>query len=310
MVTGKKDTVAYDFKVLVPAPVLSRMKCEYAQVGTEDAIFGDYLLDDPNVPIEVVFSGNVKAQILSSNKNEVRFIVPDGALEGPVTVTTQYGTSRSTFHYLESRGLITSFEASENGGTGYVPGWGRPDPSQIIEDEYSITGKYVRMAGSISPADDKDGWASGGNNFTINIWSCDNDQNPNSGIPNPMITGDLSTLILKCEVNVLETWSASPMIFAFAAATDNEGWLWADGTQPRAFWAPWTSTGSYVSDGWETVSIPLSTMKFNGSGEDVGLPTGLGQLGISVHNRGGSSYIGTPCSPVILIDNIRVVSIE
>lgn len=306
MITAKKDTVKYDFRVLVPAPAVRSMKCEYVLAGEVAVIRGDYLIDDPNIPLEVTFAGNAKAKVISAAKTEIKVIVPEGALEGAVTVKSLYGTGRSTFIFRDSRGLITGFEDSENNGAGFVAGWGRP--AKIESDpELALMGKYVRMEGDVKPSSVEDSWASGGNNFTINIWSCDNPDNPNKGIPNPMFSSNPTTSIFKCEVRVLEAWSASPMIFAFAKANDNEGWLWADTTQPRAFWAPWTTTGSYLSEGWVTVSIPLSEFKYNGSGEDIGVSKEFGQLGIAIHNRGGGSYIGTPCSPVILVDNVRVV---
>ncbi|NDV60564.1 glycan-binding surface protein [Bacteroides sp. 519] len=306
LITGNKDIVEYDFRVLVPAPVVKSMKCEFVAAGQTATIYGDYLLDDPNIPLEVTFSGNVKGQVTASSKTEVQVVVPEGALEGPIVVKSLYGNGRSTFHFRDSRGWITGFEDSENDGAGFVPGWGRP--GNIEEDpELSLMGKYVKMTGAISPGNDEDSWASGGNNFTINIWSKDNPDNPNIGIPNPMVTSNPATSILKVDVNVVEAWSASPMIFTFAAADDKEGWLWNDTTQPRGFWAPWTTTGSYVSNGWVTVSIPLSEMIYNGAGEEIAASKNFGQLGIAVHNRGGSPYIGTPCNPIILVDNIRIV---
>jgi hypothetical protein len=59
MINMAMDTVTYDFKVLVPAPVVSSMSNEYAKPGTVATIYGDYLLDDPNVPLEIIFPGNV-----------------------------------------------------------------------------------------------------------------------------------------------------------------------------------------------------------------------------------------------------------
>ena len=59
MVTRSGQTVEYDFHVTVPAPTLTAMSCEYAPVGSEATITGNYFVDDPNVPLEVMFPGDV-----------------------------------------------------------------------------------------------------------------------------------------------------------------------------------------------------------------------------------------------------------
>ena len=45
MVTAAKDTVDYDFKVLVPAPTVNSMSCEFAKPGSEVTLYGDYFID-------------------------------------------------------------------------------------------------------------------------------------------------------------------------------------------------------------------------------------------------------------------------
>lgn len=307
LVTGTKDTVTVDFKVGIPAPILGKVKCEHVPAGGEVVITGDYFFDYPDDPIEIKISGYTvpHEDIISVEKTRISFVAPAADVKGNISIKTSYGSNTPSYRdvFRDMSGLITSFEADENGGTGFVAGWGRPAADLIVEDpEYALTGRYVRWSGAL-PASD---WGSGGNHI-INIWSQDN-----SDISDPMFTTPIETSVLKFEINVLEAWSALPMVFMFAAANTFEDYLWADATQPRAFYAPWTSATneSFTTNGWETVSIPLSNMKYNGSEADVGFPTAFGELGISMHNRGGTSYIGTECSPVILIDNIRVVSME
>jgi hypothetical protein len=96
------------------------------------------------------------------------------------------------------------------------------------------------------------------------------------------------------------------MIFSFYAQGGQEDYLWSDNT-PRGVWVPWLATGDYTSEGWETVAVPLADFKYSGAGEEVPLTTAYGSLGISVHNRGNAKWSGADCSPVILIDNVRVV---
>ena len=302
-VTAKKDTVKYDFEVKIPAPTINRMKCEFLPEGADVVVYGDYFLaTDPG--LIKVFIGDYQipaSDIVSYEKAKLVFKAPPMDVKGQIEVKTLYGNSgRTKDVFRDDRGWITGFEDDENGGTGFVAGWGRP--KRIEEDpELSLMGKYAVFKGDLDPGDNPR-FVGAYDDMIINIWSQEN-----SGISNPMFSSDPKTSTLKFEINVIEAWSAAPMIFMFDAAGTNEDWCWADGTKPRAFWVPWLSNGSYTTDGWETVAVPLSEFKYNGDGVELPLSASYGQLGIGVHNRGMAAYGGTACSPVILIDNIRVV---
>ncbi|MEA4917992.1 glycan-binding surface protein [Proteiniphilum sp.] len=302
LVTAKKDTVAYDFEVKIPAPILSRIKCEQVPEGGEVVLYGDYFLATDASLINV-FIGDYKvptSDIVSFEKNKIVFKSPAKEIKGPVEVKTLYGNSgRSKDIFHDDRGLITGFEE------GYVGGWGRPDQSKIQNDpELSISGNYVRIDGTTIGIDGA--WVGG--SVIINIWGEDN------GVPTGnLFPSDPATSTLKFEVNVLEPWSAGPMIFSFFRQGQFEDYLWADGNasgggMPRGVWVPWLDSGSYISEGWETISIPLSEFKYNGAGAVIPLSTHFGALGIAIHNRGNDAWIGTAeCTPVILLDNIRVI---
>jgi hypothetical protein len=305
-VNSKKDTLAYDFQVKIPAPILTRIKCEQAPEGGEAVLYGDYFLATDPSTIKV-FVGDYEiptADIVSFEKTKLVFKSPAMDIKGSVEVKTLYGNSgRSKDVFHDDRGWITGFEEE------YVAGWGRP--THIENDpELSLMGNYVKLGGALSGVN---GWTSGGNDFTINIWGEDN------GVPTGnLFPSDPATSVLKFEVNVLEPWNALPMIFCFYEQGGQEGYLWNDGTKdgggaPRGAWIPWMGQGSYITEGWETISIPLADFKYNGAGAVIPLSTAYGSLGISVHNRGADGaegrpdWIGTDCNPVILIDNIRVV---
>ncbi len=301
-VTRDKDTVAYDFEIMIPAPILSRIKNEQVPEGEDVVLYGDYFLATDASLIKI-FVGDYQiptADIVSFEKNQLVFKSPPLSIKGPIEVKTLYGTtglSKDIFH--DDRGLITGFEE------GFVAGWGRPDNSKIQNDpKLSINNNYVRIDGTTIGIDGA--WVGG--SVIINIWGEDN------GVP----TGNLfpsnpATSTLKFEANVLESWSAGPMIFSFFKQGQTESYLWGDGNasgggMPRGAWVPWLSSGSYVSDGWETISIPLSEFKYNGYGTEIPLSENYGALGIAIHNRGNENWIGTAeCTPVILIDNIRVI---
>lgn len=299
MVLKSGEKAYYDFIVRIPAPQVAKIKCEQTPEGDDVILYGDYFFDNQTKPISINIGGYTVSHddIVEVQKTQLTFKAPAQDIKGQISVTTAYGNSgRTKFIFRDDRGLITGFE------DGYVGGWGRP--THIEEDPaYALWGKYVKLAGNLTAG----AWNSGGNDYTINIWGEDN------GVPaGNLFTADPATAILKFEANVLETWSALPMIFCFYAQNGQEGYLWDDGNEtgggaPRGVWVPWMETGAYVTSSWETIAIPLADFKYNGRGVEVSLSTAFGSLGISVHNRGNDAWNGADCSPVILIDNVRVV---
>jgi len=305
----------YDFITRIPNPTISRILCDNVPEGGKVVLLGDYFLDYPDAPISVSI-GNYTVpheDIVSVEKTRMSFLAPPADVKGYISVKTSFGSNGRSYRDLFRDGdesivqFITGFEDSENGGTGFVGGWGRPGPLQIqSEPELALSGNYVRWAGSLTGGE----WSSGTPEYALNIWGCDDTANPNSGIPNPMFTFSPETAVLKFDINVLTPWSGLPIIICFDAPGTAENYLWADGTMPRAFYAPWeTAEGnSFTTDGWETVSIPISDIKYVGNGsvaKDLDLV--FSNLNIAMHNRGAGMYAGTDCSPVILIDNIRVI---
>jgi hypothetical protein len=313
MVTGSGERVGYDFEVRIPAPKLDRIKCEMLPEDAEAVLYGDYFFDS-NLKILIGSDEIPAADITSIEKTILKFKAPATTVAGPVTVSTAFGASAPTAAWFNDvRGFITGFEDSENGGAGFVAGWGRPEKIES-DPTFSLTGKYAKFQGEI----ENTSWGSGSPGMVINIWGAANADNPNAGLSDPLFPSNPATSVLKFEINVVEPWSALPMIFCFKAVGDNEGWLWNDGTQPRAFWMPWQGTAEgYTTDGWETVSIPISSMIYNGSHAEVGMPASFAELGIAIHNRGygldaDKQYCGVNLTaaakhtPLILIDNIRV----
>ena len=102
LVTQGKDTVTYDFHVIIPSPVITTMSCEYAKPGDRVTISGNYMVNDAGVPLEVYFRDandqNIAATInsIADDYTSVVVTVPDAAAEGPITMTSIYGTTQSS----------------------------------------------------------------------------------------------------------------------------------------------------------------------------------------------------------------------
>ena len=329
MVTASRDTVKYEFNVLVPAPVLNSMSCEYTPAGESATIYGDYLLDDENQPLEIVFSGDVPVtEITEITKTAVTFVIPEGAEEGGISVTTVNGTSSSAFHYLDSRGFLFDFD---EGGTGLSNnGWHN---RVILSDETSLTGKFVQLGDGSTPLPADGGWVD--KYYSFEYWP---------GVYNEPLTypegqngmklddlvdfSDYENMTLKFELFIPSTnpWSAGAMQVIFAGTDkvtyskedikDVDGNTVAGANNayfnnnvlPRGIYRPWTETGSFhTDDRWITVSLPISEFVY---GKDGAVATGsLTETDFSslVIFVSGGGINGVECTPIFKIDNIRVV---
>ena len=144
MITKDQDTVTYDFHVVISAPQIIGMGNEYAPAGTSQTLTGNYFIDDPGTPLTINFTGAdgsmIPAEItnISSDFTQVTFTVPAGAVEGPIYVTSVYGTTKTSFYYKDSRGMLFDFDT--NGLDNH--GWN--GHSSTIDDT-ALSGKFIQL---------------------------------------------------------------------------------------------------------------------------------------------------------------------
>jgi hypothetical protein len=319
MVTQSQDTVTYDFKVLVPAPAVNSMSCEFAQPGTEVTLIGDYFIDDPNVPLTITMAGNVEVtNITNITKTAVSFILPDNAPAGYINVESIYGVGRSKFRYYDTRNILFDWDGSHGGlATGH--GW--RDGSKVLKpaDENSIDGAYICFSGDLAGAIGAT-WAEDA--FSFNYWP-----DPDNGYPELSSRPEFAAMLeeygvnnlqLKFEVNVPSSnpWQSCGMQVIFTGndvvtnATGTNAYF-SDTNVPRGIWIPWKNTGSYDTGGkWTTVSMNLSEFNKTHEGNKCDVTFDKTMLtGVTFFVWAGG-VAGQDCSPAIMIDNIRIVPIE
>lgn len=335
MITQGNDTVTYDFKVIINAPVINSMSCEYAHIGDEIVLNGQYMIDDPGTPLTVEFTGAggtkipTKIKSIADDYTSLSCIVPEGAVEGPITVTSIYGASETVFHYLDTRGMMFEFDGKTGLGN---HGWHN---MAIVADENSLRdGNHYLQLGDGSDGgllDEDGGWND--SQFSFEYWcgSWDDPQNFTSGdgiaLNNLVDFSDAANMTLKFEMQIPQDypWCAGAMQLIFAGTnavtiSGNGGYPAANNTffrtkaeggfdLPRALYRPWTETGSYdTGSKWVTVSIPIATsftFNWDGSGLDYNLkPEDFASFTMFVC---GGGVKGTECHPIIRIDNIRVI---
>lgn len=327
MVTRNGETVEYDFSVTVPAPTLTTMSCEYAPAGSEVTITGNYFVDDPNVPLSVVFPGDIEVtEFTNISQSSISFIMPECTEEGAIDVTTIYGTTTSAFHYLDTRGMLFDFDGMTGLGN---HGW---HDRTITSDETSITGNFVQLGDGNTTLDAAGGWNDSQFAFEYwpGSWNTPTDYPEGEGIRLYDLAdfSDYTNMSIKFEMYIPSSnpWSSGAMqvifagtdlvtygnggtdIYGNAIAGPNNTYFQND-ELPRALYRPWTTTGSYhTDDQWVTVSLPISSnfiYGFNG-GTATGTLSADDFASLVIFVTGGGVE-GTECTPLIKIDNIRTV---
>ncbi len=343
LVTKSNDTVKYDFHIVIPAPAPNSMSCEYAKQGSVASLIGKYLIDDPSCPLEVKFTdknGNyVNAEIkdIAKDYTSVSFVIPDNAVEGPIYVSSIYGETKTIFNYMDSRGMMFDFDGKTGLGN---HGW---HSRTIKSDETSLCGNFLQFGENGATLSESAGWDD--SNFSFEYWagSWDTPQNITSGngiaLYNLVNFKNYENKAVKFEMYISSNskWKSGAMQICFqpleqltisgyavegydnvAAANmyvfngEGTGDEWAKGNWGRALYRPWTDTGEYdTGDKWITVTIPLTSLTYDHKGavttNKPSKETDFASLTMFVM---GGGINGTECSPIIKVDNIRVVPIK
>lgn len=341
--TQDGSEVNVPFSVVIPKPFISRMNCEYAARGSEETITGRYFIDDPGTPLTVTFTaeggGEVEAKInsISPDFTKLNIVIPENAAEGPITVTSVYGATESNFYYQDHRGILFDFD-NPNSVTGIVldnHGWN--GHSSKDDDGTGISGRYFQFGdGSAKVAPEPDaGWPDE-KYFSFVYWPGDSWDGLETYATTPRLYDivnftDWTQMAMKFEMCIPKEyeWKAGAMQIVFAGidrtsgagggvdiygnvvhASDNA--YLQDNACPRALYRPWTTTGSYHTDGnWVTVTIPLaSDFIYNWQGVRATQALekeSFASLWISVFSGG---IEGSECTPIIKLDNLRVVPLK
>lgn len=221
------DTLKYDFKVLISAPSLTNMKCEYVPDGGMAAIIGDYFYE----PLTVTFTGGVTGEVVSVTDQTIKVTVPAGAQPGQITVTTNFGSTKSNFWFRDNRNIFISSDP----WTGW---WGE---SYVVtnpgtDDPIAVNGNYIRITktiGSWAWTEVAGGPPSAMGDISKNI--------PDEAILKPSLYN------FKFEINTINPYDNNVIKF-------NVGLT--DWNNDAYKWSPPYDTGGE----WQTVTIPFDEM--------------------------------------------------
>ena len=221
------DTLKYDFKVLISEPTITNMKCEYVLEGGVATINGDFFYK----PLTVTFQGGATGEIVSVEPKIIKVKVPAGAQPGQLTVTTNFGVTKSNFWFRDNRNIVISSDP--------FTGWWNAAfvvNSPGTADVPSINGNYIRVKKVIA------GWswmevaggpASAMGDISKNI--------PDEAILKPALYN------LKFEVNTIKPYINNVLKINIGLnAENNDAYLWKP---------PYDTKGE-----WQTVVIPFEDL--------------------------------------------------
>ena len=319
--TAAQDTVTVDFKVLPPSPKISEMSCEYAAVGQKVSITGKYFMDVKKLEM----TGAAVSDFTVESPEKISFNIPSGAAAGPLYIETESGSAYSKFWYMDNRGILFTFED----GTRAPNGW---NPADIISNPSDgISGNYLQFGNGTTVLDAEGGaWSEGSGGFSMPYWPGSwND--PENYADAPRLTDivdftNYATMAYKFEMNIPAEypWKSNAMqvipapvtavtggnactdIYGVQVAGANNTYFHESLSLPRAMYAPYAASGSYDTGGeWITVTLPISNFTYDWDGNPA---TGtlnadsFASLLIFFHGVAGAE-----CTPIVKIDNIRVV---
>ncbi len=223
----------HDFAINIPAPVIAGIKSEYVPDGEIAILYGDFFFEP-----KVIFPEDKEGEIVSLTKTEIQVKVPAGATPGNIRVKTNFGTAKSAFLFRDNRNVLLDYDGKNH------ETWTAPIVSSPLPP---CSGNYAFFKHN---ADGAWMWT---NELTMQYWA------PRGRGNVPVATGSVNDLVLKFEADVPIEWKDVRMEIFFGPFAEDHG-RDAPGTV-FARWKPWKN-GPFKTDGWVTISIPLTEFKY------------------------------------------------
>lgn len=286
--------VTFSFPIVPPAPIVNSMTNENAVAGTRVTIYGNnfFFID------KVIFPGGKEATaniVTNTAGTSLAVTVPnDITASGTIKVVNRYGTGTSILLFND---FTTGVLHNEDNVAKLE--WGAEkvtDPALFPGGH----GNYDRLKSGEVGATDM-GWWNG--NRSLNTFS-------GQWIPTANVNDALASYALKFELNVKQPWEAGRIYIVRSG-----DWTYL------ANYAPWKkadgSTAAFVTDGWQTIVIPLTEFRVKANDMD-----GTGESASSLKTLVGANGTGTinfmfvnPDATAVssfeaAIDNIRIVKIK
>ncbi|SFA41016.1 hypothetical protein SAMN04488511_102220 [Pedobacter suwonensis] len=276
----------FSFPIVAPAPTITGISNESANPGDSVRINGlNFFFIQ-----RVTYAGQNITDFTGSNDGtSISLVVPAGLTNsGIVEVITKSGGAKTVYNVHDyTTGMLNNYDDIN------TLAWGS-DISNSSANYPGHAGNYGVMKASNVPAGNGNWWEGG---RSINT-------NPVQWVPVANLTDSVSHYALKFEVSVTKPWVNGSVKIIKDFGFDNYA----------ALYRPWkNSNGSetpFKTNGWQTITIPLSNFLKNGlptsSLTELLGSTGNGGINFTFLNDGSTMVEGFEAA----FDNIRVVKIK
>ena len=278
-----------NFKIIA-TPVISGVSNENANPGDSVYIYGTYLKNLQSL----TYAGTAVTSYKSSKSgNYVGFVLPTLTQSGPVSVTTEFGTATTVYKVNDvATGSISNWDSNFNWQY-----WGAGQQTKGNPNFAGNSSTYFVL--DISGLANNDGWP----------WTTNIPMNAAQWVPQANITDTVSHWAFKFEVNIPKAWNGTTVDIVSGV----NGYI--------ARWEPWqksaTTTAPYITKGWVTVTIPLTSFRKSDPVLGEGMGASLTKIADLTGDSGNTSCImyihnyGTSAASFYgAVDNLRVVRIK
>ncbi|MCB0585678.1 MAG: IPT/TIG domain-containing protein [Phaeodactylibacter sp.] len=268
MINGTQVASAFDFNILLSTNAVITDMPAMAAPGDMISIVGENL-DELN---EVIFPGEVPATMFGQKTATlIEVFVPMGTATGVGNIKFITFDGEEFFSppiniqgvdpVADPTLVFFNFDGLDSwwGDTGGIEN----DPGLSLDGS-----NYFRVNASLS------GW-------TGFFW-----RNGGDNFPGAVVGAGIGDYVLKFDINVLEPITGGEFAWRLKGS-DGDFW------RP---WKPWEGTGSFMTDGWITITIPLTEF-LDGGNQIPNLANITEDFGVAFNN--GDSFVN------VCIDNVR-----
>ncbi|SDP28957.1 hypothetical protein SAMN05428975_1011 [Mucilaginibacter sp. OK268] len=287
LVTTKSGSAAFK---IVATPTITGISNENALSGDSVYVYGTNLRSIQ----KVVFAGTtITSYKALSNGKAIGFVLPALSSSGPVSVTTEFGTATTVYNVNDvATGSISNWDSNFNWQY-----WGAGKQTNGDPNFSGNSSTYFVL--DISGLAKGDGWP----------WSTNIPMNGAQWVPKANIADSASHWAFKFEVSIPKAWNGTTVDIVSGVG----GYI--------ARWEPWqknaTTTAPYITKGWVTVTIPLTSFRASDPTLGEGMGASISKISDLTGTSGNTSctlYIhnyGTSAAGFYgAVDNLRVVKIK
>jgi hypothetical protein len=290
-VVTRNGEVVFSFPVIPPPAILSSASNENAKAGERITITGNnfFFVEKVVFPGGIAVTTNLGTVAAGTS---IEVTVPAGVTQaGPLQVVTKFGTGTSVFLFNDfSTGMVSNFDDINNFS------WGCP----IENDAAQFPGNHEKYAHIMQE------------NITGNNWDWWNGKrgiitNAKDWLPGSEMSNPAANYAMKFDIYVKEAWSTGVLLIG---PPPNDTWVYMHRYEP------WKTTPNFKTNGWITVTVPLSEFRKKSAGGVDGGGDPASTVGDVIGNINEIvkfmfvNDTGTPIAKLdMAIDNIRVYKI-